>query len=155
MLPALNRVDRVQLPTASPMELWCNWIALQTFNLPGFGSTPNSSTNIMKYFNGFEDKKAIAEQFEIDISELESCNIVFAAYTCESYEGSALILFEKNDKLYEVSGSHCSCNGLEGQWQPEETSLEALKMRDVNYYGFQGDLKSLFIDIIFEREVLN
>jgi hypothetical protein len=28
-----------------------------------------------------------------------------------------------------VNGSHCSCHGLEGQWEPEETSMKALEHR--------------------------
>lgn len=99
-------------------------------------------------------KQAIADQFEIDVSELDGCEILFAVYECESYEGSALILFNKDGKLYEVTGSHCSCNGLEGQWSPEETSLEALKMRDFKYYGFNGTAEQLLIDLVFERDVL-
>jgi hypothetical protein len=40
-----------------------------------------------------------------------------------------LYFFEKNGILYEVSGSHCSCYGLEDQWEPEETSIESLEHR--------------------------
>jgi hypothetical protein len=36
------------------------------------------------------------------------------------------VIFEKDGKLWEVNGSHCSCYGLEGQWQPEETTWEAI-----------------------------
>jgi len=106
------------------------------------------------YLGRFENKQEIANEFEINISELENCKIIFAAYTYEDYSGSALVLFMKDGKLYEVNGSHCSCNGLEGQWQPEETFLEALKMRNVSSYGFSKNLEDLFIDILFEKEVL-
>lgn len=34
--------------------------------------------------------------------------------------------------LYEVNGSHCSCYGLEGQWEEEETTVEALAYRLTN-----------------------
>jgi hypothetical protein len=109
----------------------------------------------MKYFNGLETKQDIANNFSIDVESLENCNIVFAAYTYEDYSGSALVLYEEDGKLYEVNGSHCSCYGLEGQWSPEETTLEALRMRDhENLYGFQGNLASLFVDAIFEKDVL-
>jgi len=100
------------------------------------------------------DKQEIANAFEIDVSELDGCDILFAVYEGESYEGSALILFNKEGKLYEVNASHCSCNGLEEQWSPEETSLEALKMRDFKYYGFNGTAEQLLIDLVFERDVL-
>src|SRR5690242_2636394 len=107
------------------------------------------------YLDRFDNKEDIAREFSFDVSELDGCRVVFAAYKYEDYSGSALVLFTKGDKLYEVNGSHCSCNGLEGQWSPEETSMEALKMRDLAHYGFDKDAESLFIDIVFERDVLN
>lgn len=55
--------------------------------------------------------------------------IILAAYGGGSYEGDAFVLFERDGKLYEVNGSHCSCYGLEDQWTPEETSWAALAMR--------------------------
>lgn len=71
-------------------------------------------------------------------NKYEGVNILFASYTYENYEGSAFVLFEKCGALYEVNGSHCSCYGLEGQWNPEETSWEAIKLRNFNslYDGF-------------------
>lgn len=71
----------------------------------------------------------MAYDFEIDIKELESINIIVATYTYENYSGDAFVLFEKQGKFYEVNGSHCSCYGLEGQWQPEEVNLEELEQR--------------------------
>jgi len=43
-------------------------------------------------------------------------------------EGTALVLFKKDEKLYMVDASHCSCYGLEGTWYPIETNEKALKM---------------------------
>jgi len=62
-------------------------------------------------------------------NELNDIEILLAAYTYESYEGDAFVLFRQNGKLYEVNGGHCSCYGLEGQWDPEETTKEALLHR--------------------------
>lgn len=62
--------------------------------------------------------------------------ILHAVYNTESYEGYAFVLFtDKDGKLYEVNGGHCSCCGLEGQWKPEETSWEALAIRMPSGYG--------------------
>ena len=61
--------------------------------------------------------------------EWENINILFASYGCDNYQGDAFVLFEKDGKLFEVNGSHCSCFGLEGQFNPEETTLDALKLR--------------------------
>ncbi len=55
--------------------------------------------------------------------------LLFASYGGGSYEGDAFVLFRKDGKLYEVTGSHCSCYGLEGQWAPEATTVEALEAR--------------------------
>ena len=51
-------------------------------------------------------------------------DVLWASYEYEDYSGSAWVILEDGGKLYEVHGSHCSCNGLEGQWDPEATSWE-------------------------------
>lgn len=84
---------------------------------------------------GIEGMKA---SFGIDDAELDGATILLASYTYENYEGVAFVLFERRGKLYEVNGSHCSCYGLNEsdysgdqttQWQPEETTVEALRHR--------------------------
>lgn len=55
--------------------------------------------------------------------------ILFASYGGASYKGDALVLFERDGKLFEVHGSHCSCYGLEGQWEPAEVTWPALRLR--------------------------
>ena len=73
--------------------------------------------------------------------------ILFASYTYEGYEGSAWVLFTNQGKLYEVNGSHCSCNGLEGQWEPEEVNLVELRNRVlVGTLGQDYDKCSIFRD---------
>lgn len=49
--------------------------------------------------------------------------VLWADYEAEGYEGSALVIYRQGNKVFEVSGSHCSCYGLEGQWEPEEYDL--------------------------------
>jgi len=56
-------------------------------------------------------------------------NILFASYSYQDYSGDAFVLFERDGKLYEVNGGHCSCYGLEGQFEPEETDIDVLKHR--------------------------
>lgn len=77
-------------------------------------------------FHGVED---IIKQFDIVASALEGCDVLFALYEFEDDGGSAFVLFERDGTLYEVNGSHCSCYGLEHQWEPEETSVAAIRMR--------------------------
>ena len=84
------------------------------------------------YIGNFSNKEDVASRFAIDLKSVEDCNILLAWYGYGSYDGSAFVLFECDGKLYEVNGGHCSCYGLEGQWSPEETSVEALKARIKN-----------------------
>ena len=61
--------------------------------------------------------------------EIADVEVLLAYYDYEDYTGLAFVLFRKDGKLYEVNGSHCSCYGLAGQWEPEETTVEALYHR--------------------------
>ena len=110
-----------------------------------------------RYFDIFQTKQDIIENFQISEDALDGCNILFAAYRYEDYSGSALVIYSKDGKLYEVNGSHCSCYGLEDQWQPEETSIEALKMRDYSEYStdLQKGLERFLVDMIAEEAIFN
>lgn len=68
-------------------------------------------------------------QMNVAIEKWKDINILFASYSCANYSGEAFVLFEQDGKLFEVNGSHCSCYGLEGQFEPEEVNLEVLKHR--------------------------
>ena len=59
---------------------------------------------------------------------------MLAVYNVGNWEGDATVLFYKNGKYYEVYGSHCSCFGLENQWNPEEIVLKELENRILNGY---------------------
>ena len=63
------------------------------------------------------------------LEDWKDCNILFAWYGNGSYDGTAFVLFEREGDLYEVNGGHCSCYGLEDQWDPEITSVEVLEHR--------------------------
>lgn len=62
------------------------------------------------------------------------------SWGCDS--ASFFLLKDRSDgKLYEVNGSHCSCYGFEGQWSPEETTVDYLKSDKFRFYigGYDGD----------------
>ncbi len=86
----------------------------------------------MTYFDNWEEgrKEELAKDFRIQVGEIQDCEILFASYTGAWIEGFAFVLFKKDGKLFEVNASHCSCHGLEGQWEPEETMVSALRVRD-------------------------
>lgn len=89
---------------------------------------------IMTKYVGFENREDVEEQFEETLGP--DITLLIAAYNSEQYEGDAFVLFTQGGKLYEVNASHCSCYGLEDQWKPEETTLEAVLARlNTENYG--------------------
>lgn len=55
--------------------------------------------------------------------------VLLASYVYEDYNGEAFVLLRQDGKLMEVHGSHCSCYGLEDQWEPEEATIESIRHR--------------------------
>jgi hypothetical protein len=105
-------------------------------------------------FSDFEEYSYKLKEEQITIVHKDE-KILFASYGTDNYSGDAFVLFEKNDKLFEVNGSHCSCYGLENQWEPEETTIELLTKRLIDgklgfddYSGnvFHTELK-LFLEV--------
>lgn len=72
----------------------------------------------------FADEEDVFLMFNVKDKDRVGVNIIFASYAYECYEGYATVIFERGGKLYENYGSHCSCYGLEDQWQPEEIDVE-------------------------------
>lgn len=90
-------------------------------------------SNVIDVLKDFDD---IFDPSDTDKQELLNNHrgerILFASYGTDNYSGDAFVLFEKDGKLYEVNGSHCSCYGLEEQWKPEEVMLSELENRLLN-----------------------
>lgn len=79
-----------------------------------------------------------------DYDDLFGCGgylFISEAYTYECYEGDGVVYLWKDDKFYELEGSHCSCYGL-SVGEPVETNVEAL-VRTIksNSWRRDGDLK--------------
>lgn len=83
------------------------------------------------YLNDWSESGEVGmlSDFGIDESALVGAEVIVASYTYEDYSGRAYVLFERDGKLFEVHGSHCSCYGLEDQWEPEQASRDALLHR--------------------------
>ena len=128
-----------------------------------------------KYFGNFSSVEDIKYNFssespeykKIDDVQLEDSEVLIASYGGASYEGDAIVVFQRDGKYYEAHGSHCSCNGLEGQWFPEETTMEALvyrfenmdewaidRMKQEHGEDFYEAFRRLAMFEIFEKEVL-
>lgn len=82
------------------------------------------------YRGNWSNVDDMVRDFQISKDEVKGIKVLLAWYEYEDYSGSAFVLFRKDRKLYEVNGGHCSCYGLEGQWEPEETSVEAILKRE-------------------------
>ena len=54
--------------------------------------------------------------------------ILYDHYTYEDYSGYGHVICydTEKDSFFEVFGSHCSCYGLEGQWEPEYCTIEEM-----------------------------
>jgi hypothetical protein len=91
------------------------------------------------------DANELAEAFcdSNTLKDLESAKLLVSYYSCIGYEGNAFVLYEKDGELYEVNGSHCSCYGLEGQWEPTLTTWKALAMREFSCCGNTKLIKQL------------
>lgn len=81
----------------------------------------------------------------------KNTNILFASYGCANYSGDAWVLFEQDGSLYEVNGGHCSCYGLEGQWNPEEVILKELENRLLNGTFGEDD----YAENVFKEKLCN
>ena len=83
------------------------------------------------------DKQEIASDWSIDVGTLDGCEILYYRYSYVNYSGNAFVLYRRNNVLYEVNGTHCSCYSLSGQWEPEETTKEALehRLKQGYFYG--------------------
>lgn len=73
--------------------------------------------NAARYFDDFTDWADVARNFNIERAEPEE--IIVASYQTGNYEGDAFVCYREGDRFFTVEGSHCSCFGLEGQWEPE------------------------------------
>jgi hypothetical protein len=77
------------------------------------------------FLGEFNNREDVQNKFDIQL--VNDVVILLAWYSYVSYDGRAFVLFAQGGQLYEVNASHCSCYGLEGQWEPEETSLQHLR----------------------------
>lgn len=85
------------------------------------------------YCGDWECLEDMLNDFHIPKEVVEGYEVLYGWYEYADYSGSAFVLLQKDGKLYEVNGGHCSCFGLEDQFDLEETSVEALLKR--NHYG--------------------
>lgn len=83
----------------------------------------------------FGNKDDVCREFNVQFDGA----VIYAWYEYEDYSGSAEVIFIHNGKFFTVSGSHCSCNGLEECWDPIEMPLAALKKIAASGKGSYSD----------------
>src|ERR1700674_1289311 len=95
------------------------------------------------FIQEFKNVDDVVEQYRgTSAEDLNGATVYVAWYGLGDYCGSSIVIYQKDGKLYEVNGSHCSCNGLEECWSPEETSWEALSMRKFYEDYCEGGVKA-------------
>lgn len=71
---------------------------------------------VREYFNcGYSEEK-LAEALR---KHPEPEEVIYAGYVYEDYNGDSTVVYREGNDYFLVSGSHCSCFGLENQWDPE------------------------------------
>lgn len=102
-------------------------------------------------FADFEDSRYRGEARR-PIADKENVEVMLASYTYRDYSGNAFVLFRNTSdgQLYEVNGSHCSCYGLEGQWDPEPTSVAELRHRLNKGYLGQNEFADELAEVLAE-----
>ncbi len=83
------------------------------------------------------DLPKILSDFEVSLESPDDAGLIilYSSYTYENYEGSAVVLGYRpvTGLFFYVEGGHCSCYGLEGQW--DETSLTVEELNEFDKRG--------------------
>jgi hypothetical protein len=95
---------------------------------PSAGYTFRTGTPYAEMLRDFEETEAAVKEEEI----------LIASYGGDSYDGEAYVLYERDGELYEVNACHCSCFGLEGQWEPKLTTRSAIALRFTYFLHSHG-----------------
>lgn len=90
----------------------------------------NNRLGVMKnrnYAGSFEKWEDVIANFGGECPKKEP-RFVFGQYETPSYEGYATVITSPDGKSFDVTeGSHCSCYGLEGQWEPTKHNVSEIR----------------------------
>lgn len=75
------------------------------------------------------NKTSLEKLFGLHSDELRDIDLLLASYKQGDDSGYGFVFFKEAQSYYEVNVSNDSEIDLSGQWQPEETSIEALMFR--------------------------
>lgn len=102
----------------------------------------NDKLSIETYVD-FADWESVCTSFST--SEPKPDHVIYARYEDGGYDGSALVVYRNKDKYYLVYGSHCSCYGLEDQFNPTEYNSkdELINAVDKCWFSWKDDVLEL------------
>lgn len=96
------------------------------------------------FYGEFTCADDVFSNFSVSGADREGLHFLYASYEIEGYDGSAGVIFLKGGRLFLVTGSHCSCYGLEDQWDPTEITLAELRhYADNNATPYGIDFRTL------------
>jgi hypothetical protein len=106
------------------------------------------------YYGGDEagvDDVLASFDFQATPPSILDIDLIVAWYRYEDYSGSAFVVYRdrRDGKIYEVHGGHCSCNGLEGQWEPEEALVVELLRRP--HYVWEEDVDARIREALIDN----
>lgn len=104
----------------------------------------------MMYHDLFTCRDDVCSRFNVQFEG----SILYARYENEDYEGHAIVIFVSGGMFYLVSANHCSCNGLEGLWEPEELTVDMMK-RLSDSGGFFGNACKAVLALLSEYGIDN
>jgi hypothetical protein len=99
----------------------------------------------LKDFSQEEIKQHLISNYEAEPNDVNQYQILIAYekvgdYGCDS---SSFFLLRRIDdnSLWEIHGSHCSCNGFEGQFEPTRTTTTYLNSEHFHFHcsGYDDD----------------
>jgi hypothetical protein len=93
---------------------------------------------------GFNSLDDVCEHYEINREDLNKYNVVYCYYLYENWTGNSELLLEKDGKLFVVSASHCSCYGLERQFEPEEISVKEIEETKIHSH-WDDDMQKFWL----------
>lgn len=76
---------------------------------------------VSEYRQYFDSRYDYEARKDIEVEMPSNLIIFWSRYTYENYSGDGEVwgFNTDNEMFFNVSGSHCSCYGLEGQWDEE------------------------------------
>lgn len=93
-------------------------------HIEGVGIEANGTYAALGYQGQFRCWEDVTREFQATVPEPHE--VLLARYVDENYSAEAEVVVRTGDTYSWASGSHCSCMGLKGQWQPETYTRDIL-----------------------------